>query len=84
MLVSRTPHTSATRATREASRSKGLGRSSASTLTYVYVGGIYLKRAWGSACENMAVMVAIGLSEGGRREIIGCAEGPHGVDRVLV
>ena len=42
---------------------------------YVYVDGIYLKRAWGGAYENVAVMVAIGVNEDGYREVIGAAEG---------
>lgn len=42
---------------------------------YVYVDGIYLKRSWGGSCENVAVMVAIGVNEDGCREVIGCAEG---------
>ena len=42
---------------------------------YVYVDGIYLKRAWGGAVENVAVMVAIGVNGDGYREIIGAAEG---------
>ncbi|WP_418237934.1 IS256 family transposase [Ellagibacter isourolithinifaciens] len=42
---------------------------------YVYVDGIYLRRSWGGSCGNVAVMVAIGVSEDGYREVIGCAEG---------
>lgn len=42
---------------------------------YVYVDGIYLKRAWGGAFENVSVMVAIGVNSDGFREVIGCAEG---------
>ncbi len=42
---------------------------------YVYIDGIYLKRSWGGSCENVAVMVAIGMNEDGYREVIGCAEG---------
>ena len=42
---------------------------------YVYVDGIYLKRSWGGAYENVAVMVAIGVNDDGYREIIGAAEG---------
>ena len=41
----------------------------------VYVDGIYLKRSWGGAYENVAVMVAIGVNDGGYREVIGAAEG---------
>lgn len=42
---------------------------------YVYVDGIYLKRSWGGAFENVAVMVAIGVNDDGYREILGAAEG---------
>lgn len=39
------------------------------------VDGIYLKRSWGGAYENVAVMVAIGVNDDGCREVIGAAEG---------
>ena len=42
---------------------------------YVYIDGIYLKRSWGGSCENVAVMVAIGVNGDGYREVVGCAEG---------
>lgn len=42
---------------------------------YVYVDGIYLKRSWGGAHENVAVMIAIGVNDDGCREVIGAAEG---------
>lgn len=42
---------------------------------YVYVDGIYLKRSWGGAYENVAVMVAVGVNDDGYREVIGAAEG---------
>ena len=42
---------------------------------YVFVDGIYLKRAWGRSFENVAVMVAIGVNDDGYREVIGGAEG---------
>ncbi len=42
---------------------------------YVYVDGIYQKRSWGGAYENVAVMVAIGVNDDGYREVIGAAEG---------
>ncbi|MFR4569187.1 MAG: IS256 family transposase [Collinsella stercoris] len=42
---------------------------------YVYVDGIYLKRSWGGAYENVAVMIAIGADDDGYREVIGAAEG---------
>ena len=42
---------------------------------YVCVDGIYLKRSWGGSCENVAVMVAMGVNDDGHREVIGAAEG---------
>ena len=42
---------------------------------YVYVDGIYLKRSWGGAYENVAVMIAIGVNDDGYREVAGAAEG---------
>jgi len=38
---------------------------------YVYVDGIYLKRSWGGAYEN----IAVGVNDDGYREVIGAAEG---------
>ena len=55
----------------EAWRSRPLTRA----YPYVYVDGIYLKRAWGGAYENVSVMVAIGVNDDGFREVIGAAEG---------
>ena len=42
---------------------------------YVYVDGIFLKRCWGEEYENVSILVAIGVSSDGYREIIGAAEG---------
>jgi len=42
---------------------------------YVYLDGIYLKRNWGGNYENVAILVAMGVTEGGQREVIGAAEG---------
>lgn len=42
---------------------------------YVYVDGVYLKRSWGGACENVATMVAIGVNDDGCRKVIAAAEG---------
>ena len=42
---------------------------------YVYVDGIYLKRNWAGNYSNIAILVAIGINEEGKREIIGCSEG---------
>ena len=42
---------------------------------YVFIDGIYLKRSRCGSYENVAIMVAIGVSDDGYREIIGAAEG---------
>ena len=42
---------------------------------YVYLDGIYLKKNWGGAIENIAILVALGVNSAGNREIIGAAEG---------
>jgi putative transposase len=42
---------------------------------YVYVDGIWLKRAWGGAVENVAVLVAIAVGADGYREILAVCEG---------
>ena len=42
---------------------------------YIYVDGIFLKRCWGEEYENVSILVAIGVSSDGYREIIGAAEG---------
>ena len=42
---------------------------------YIYVDGIFLKRCWGEEFENVSILVAIGVSSDGFREIIGAAEG---------
>ena len=42
---------------------------------YVYVDGVYLKRSWGGEIQNVSILVAIGVSQEGCREILGPAEG---------
>ena len=42
---------------------------------YVFLDGIYLKRSWGGAFENVAILVAIAVNQDGYREVIGAAEG---------
>jgi len=42
---------------------------------YVFMDGIWLKRAWGGAMENVAVLVAIAVGSDGYREILGVCEG---------
>lgn len=42
---------------------------------YVFIDSIFLKRCWGGSFENASVLVAIGVTEDGYREVIGTAEG---------
>ena len=42
---------------------------------YVYVDGVYMKRSWDGEIQNVSVLVAIGVSQDGCREIFGVAEG---------
>ena len=42
---------------------------------YVFLDGIWLKRAWGGEVENVAVLVAIAVDSDGYREILGVCEG---------
>ena len=45
------------------------------THPYVYLDGIWLKRAWGGEVKNISILVAVGVNEQGFREILGVAEG---------
>ena len=42
---------------------------------YVYLDGIWLKRAFGGEVKNVAVLVAVGVRSDGHREILGVCEG---------
>ena len=42
---------------------------------YVYLDGIWLKRSWGGEVKNVSVLVAVGVSADGYREILGVMEG---------
>jgi transposase-like protein len=42
---------------------------------YAYLDGLYLKRSWGGEVRPVAILVAIGVSSDGYREILGVAEG---------
>ena len=42
---------------------------------YVYLDGIVLKRSWAGEVRNVSVLVAVGVSAKGHREILGVAEG---------
>jgi putative transposase len=50
-------------------------RPIAGAYPYVYLDGLYLKRSWGGEVRPVAILVAIGVSSDGRREILGVAEG---------
>lgn len=54
---------------------KWRSRALSDTYPYIYVDGIFLKRCWGEEFENVSVLVAIGVTADGYREIIGAAEG---------
>jgi putative transposase len=42
---------------------------------YVFLDGIWLKRSWGGEVKNVSVLVAIGVSQSGYRQILAVAEG---------
>jgi len=42
---------------------------------YVFLDGIWLKRSWGGEVKKVAVLVAIGVSADGYREVLGVCEG---------
>lgn len=42
---------------------------------YVYLDGIWLKRCWSGETRNVAILVAVGVSEDGYREVLGAREG---------
>jgi len=43
--------------------------------SYVYMDGIWLKRSWGGEVRNIAILIAVGVTSDGYRDIIGVAEG---------
>jgi transposase-like protein len=45
------------------------------TYPYVYLDGIFLKRSWGGEVVSVSVLVAIGVSKDGYREVLGAMEG---------
>ena len=45
---------------------------------YAFMDGVWHKRSWGGAVENVSVPVAIGVGLDGHREVIGVAEGLTG------
>ena len=42
---------------------------------YLYLDGIVLKRTWGGSVKNVSVLVAVGVSKDGYREVLGVVEG---------
>ena len=42
---------------------------------YVYLDGVVLKRSWGGEVRNVSILIAIGVSADGYRQILGVAEG---------
>ncbi len=46
-----------------------------SSYPYVFVDGIWLKRSWGGEVQTVSVLVAIGVTAEGYREVLGVAEG---------
>jgi transposase-like protein len=42
---------------------------------FIYLDGISLKRSWGGEVRNISVLVCIGVTQEGCREILGVAEG---------
>jgi len=42
---------------------------------YVFLDGLWLKRSWGGEVKNVSVLVAIGVSQSGYREILAVSEG---------
>lgn len=47
----------------------------AATFPYIFADGIWLKRSWGGEVRNVAVLVVIGVTSEGYREILGVCEG---------
>ncbi len=45
------------------------------THPYVYLDGVVLKRSWGGEVRNVSLLVAVGVSAEGFREILGICEG---------
>jgi putative transposase len=48
------------------------------TYPYVYLDGIFLKRSWGGEVVSVSVLVAIGVSKDGFREVLGADGGGTG------
>lgn len=54
---------------------KWRNRALEGTFSYVYLDGIVLKRTWGGEVRNVSVLIAIGVSEDGFRQVLGVVEG---------
>ena len=44
---------------------------------YVFLDGLWLKRSWGGEVKNVSVLVAIGVSQTGYREVLAVSEGAN-------
>lgn len=44
-------------------------------LPYVFLDGLWLKRSWGGEVKNVSVLVAIGVSQTGYRQVLAVSEG---------
>lgn len=42
---------------------------------YVFIDGLWLKRSWGGEGKNVSMLIAMGVSQSGFREILGVSEG---------
>jgi len=52
-----------------------LARPLTGAYAYVYLDGLWLKKSWGGEVQTVSVLVAVGVSADGYREILGVAEG---------
>jgi transposase-like protein len=52
-----------------------LARPLTGDFAYVYLDGLWLKKSWGGEVQTVSVLVAVGVSADGYREILGVAEG---------
>ena len=42
---------------------------------YIFIDGLWLKRSWGGDGKNVSMLIAMGVSQSGFREILGVSEG---------
>ncbi|WP_267326966.1 IS256 family transposase [Bifidobacterium longum] len=51
------------------------GRPLEQDYPYLFMDGVWHKRCWGGAVENVSILVAVGVGMDGRREVLSVAEG---------